>query len=309
MSRTQTVAIPAAQSRFVDLPRHALFLGLLVACIAWFWKPLSTVVSLSLRYGDYEHYSHIIAMPFLTVFLLWVDRRTIFATVGRSGYGAAILASGIVASWIPSALDIARETAWALSIVMMVATFAGAFLLCYGTGAFRKAAFPLLLLILMSPMPPSVLQSVIRFLQVTSAEATAVIFQLLGVPLYRDGFLFSLPGLNIRIAEECSGIRSSMALFILSLVSGYLFLRSAWARSALVVLAIPLAIVKNAVRIVVLSLLAIHVDPSFIGAGSVHRNSGIPLFAVSFAIMGLMIWLLQKSESRLGGRGAADAGR
>jgi exosortase len=127
------------------------------------------------------------------------------------------------------------------------------------------------------------------------------------VPLYRDGFLFSLPGLNIRIAEECSGIRSTMALFILSLVSGYLFLRSAWARSSLVLLAIPLAIVKNAVRIVVLSLLAIHVDPSFIGAGSVHRNSGIPLFAVSFAIMGLMIWLLQKSEARLGGRAAEDA--
>jgi exosortase len=241
------------------------------------------------------------------VFLLWVDRRAIFAVVERSWYGVPLMAVGVGASWMPATLGVSRETAWALAILLMITVAAGAFVLCYGTTAFRKAAFPLLLLILMAPMPPAVLQSVIRFLQVTSAEATAAIFHLLGVPLYRDGFLFSLPGLNIRIAEECSGIRSSMALFILSLVSGYLFLRSAWARSTLVLLAIPLAIVKNAVRIVVLSLLAIHVDPSFIGAGSVHRNSGIPLFAVSFAIMGLMIWLLQKSEARLGGRAAEDA--
>jgi exosortase len=302
MSTINTVAVASSERpASAALARHAFFVVLLIGTMAWFWKPLAIVIGRSLQYG-HEQYSHIVAVPFMALFLLWVDRRTIFEMVERSRHGALVMAAALLASWIPPMLDVHRETAWSLSILIMVATCAGAFMLCYGMAAFRKAAFPLLLLVLMAPLPPPLLHSVIRFLLVTSAEATAVLFELLGVPLYREGFLFSLPGLNIEIAEECSGIRSSLALFILSLVSGYLFLRSAWARTALVVLVIPLAIVKNAVRIVVLSLLAIHVDPSFIGAGSVHRNSGIPLFIVSFAIMGGMIWLLQKSEARAGVR-------
>jgi exosortase len=196
-------------------------------------------------------------------------------------------------------LGIQGETAWSMAILALVATCLGAFISAYGARATRRALFPLLLLALMAPFPPAVLHAIIKFLQHASAEATAVIFEVIGVPVYRQDLLFSLPGLNIRIAEECSGIRSSLALFVMSLLAGHMFLRRAWSRVALVFLVIPLAVVKNGVRIVVLSLLAMHVDPAFITGSVTHRYSGIPLFVASFVIMGGMIWLLQKSETIL----------
>ena len=71
---------------------------------------------------------------------------------------------------------------------------------------------------------------------------------------------------------------------------------------------VPLAIVKNAVRIVVLSLLGIYVDPGFVGAGVLHRYSGLPVFALAFAILGAIIWLLQRSEARSWRRATRVAG-
>lgn len=304
MRAAETVVVPSTERRApVETSRHAAFVVLVMGAIAWFWGPLTTVVNLSLHYGDYEHYSHIVAIPFMSLFLVYIDRAKIFANVETaSRLGALILAAGIAISWLPRILTLHQASAWSLAMLAVIATCLGTFILCYGTAAFRKALFPLLLLLLMVPLPPSMLDAVVSFLQYWSAEATAVIFDLIGVPLYRQDFVFSLPGLTIKIAEECSGIRSSLALVITSLMAGHLFLRRAWSKTALTLLVIPLAIVKNAVRIVVLSMLAIHVDPSFITGSVTHRYSGIPLFAVSFAILGGIVWILQKSEARLGHR-------
>ena len=142
------------------------------------------------------------------------------------------------------------------------------------------------------------LTQIIVFLQRTSADASALLFTLIGMPNVRQGFVFALPGLTIEVAKECSGIRSSLALLISGLVMAYLLLRSTWTRAALVLVIIPLAIAKNAVRIVVLSWLAVHIDPSFITGSAVHRNGGIPIFLTSLAILGALAWLLRKCELR-----------
>ena len=123
---------------------------------------------------------------------------------------------------------------------------------------------------------------------------------MLGIPYYRDGFIFGLPHLTIHIAEECSGIRSTLSLVITSLVAGHFFLRSWWGRSVLTMIVVPLAIIKNAFRIVGLSLLANYVDPSFITDSALHRYGGIPLFVVSLAILLSLAWLVRSMEKRTG---------
>ena len=192
------------------------------------------------------------------------------------------------------------EPEYRLSLAMLglVMFWAGGFVFCYGLRAFGSAAFPILLLLFMVPLPPAVLTAIIVFLQKGSADASAVLFPLIGMPVMRDGFFFALPGLNIEVAQECSGIRSSLALLISGVVMAYLLLRSTWTRTALVLVIIPLAIAKNAVRIVVLSWLAVHIDPSFITGSAVHRNGGIPIFLTSLAILGALAWLLRKCELR-----------
>jgi exosortase len=144
------------------------------------------------------------------------------------------------------------------------------------------------------------LDAIVGFLQRFSAEATELLFSILGVPVFRQGFLFSLSNFTIHVAEECSGIRSAISLVITSLVAGHLFLKSAWGKVALVSIVVPLAIVKNAVRIVGLALLGNYVDPSFIMDSALHRNGGIPLFLLSLAVLFSFVWMTRRIEKRFG---------
>src|SRR2546427_2103383 len=303
-SRTASQTAFAGRLSRTSMTSHACFLLLMVATVAWFWRPLATVVSLSLQYGRYAHYSHIVLIPFISLYLLYLNRRAIFATVEYTPWpGAFLIAIGVAGSWLTSALASDKQVYLSPAMLSMVTACLGAFLLCYGIQAFRKASFELLLLLFMAPLPSFLLQAIIGFLQRASTEATGLLFGLLDVPVFRQGFVFVLPGLTIEVTEACSGIRSGLALLITSLVAGHLFLGSTWTKLALVLAVLPLTIVKNAVRIVVLSLLASYVNPSFVMDSALHRNGGIPRFFVSLGALVAIVWLLRRFEARLGYRG------
>jgi exosortase len=171
--------------------------------------------------------------------------------------------------------------------------------------AARAALFPLAFLLFMVPLPPILLAGVVGGLQRASAELSAAVFGLLGVPLYREGFVFALPGLTIEVAAECSGIRSFMALVVTSVLAVHLVLRRAWTRTTLLLLLAPLAVAKNAVRIVGLSLLAIHVDRGFVTGSALHRYGGIPLFITALVVLAGLLALLVRAEGRATSDGRA----
>jgi exosortase len=143
-----------------------------------------------------------------------------------------------------------------MTILALVVMCWGIFVVCFGVTLCRKVSFGLLFLLFMVPFPSFFLDAIIGFLQRSSAEATDVMFSLLGVPVLRQGFVFSLSNFTIHVAPACSGIRSALALFITSIVAGHFFLLSPWGKMGLVAIVIPLAIIKNAFRIVGLALLA-----------------------------------------------------
>jgi len=115
--------------------------------------------------------------------------------------------------------------------------------------------------------------------------------------VFRDGQTFCLPGLTVQVAEECSGIHSSLVLFITSLVAGRIFLKTLWPRVVLTLIVVPLSLIRNGVRIVTISLLTIHVDPRIIDSPLHHR--GGPVFFV-LSLMGLLVvlWGLRWMEGR-----------
>ena len=134
-------------------------------------------------------------------------------------------------------------------------------------------------------------------LQRASAEVTYLLFRLVGTPVFRQGFQFSLPGFDIEVARECSGIRSTIALLITALVLSYLFLRSGWRRASFVILTIPIAIFKNALRIASMSWLGIYVSKDYL-YGDVHRYGGLPASAMALLLLIPTLLLLQRSEQR-----------
>ena len=277
--------------------RNGLSLLLLLAAVAWFWQPLVSLFSLT---QQQEHYSHIVLIPCLSLYVLYLDRKAIFASREWSPWiGSLVIGLGAWCYWSADAAIFAPDQL-SMTILALVVMCWGIFVACFGITLCRKGSFGLLFLLFMVPFPSFLLDAVIEFLQRSSAEATALLFSILGVPVFRQGFVFSLPNITIHVAEECSGIRSALSLFITSLVAGHVFLRSAWTKMGLVAVVVPLAIVKNAFRIVGLSLLANYVDPTFITDSTLHRNGGIPLFLLSLVVLLSLAWLLRRFENKFG---------
>ena len=174
----------------------------------------------------------------------------------------------------------------------------GGFLIFFGLRAFRAAIFPLVFLAFMIPMPEALVGQIVPMLQQGSAAATEVILGALGVSYIREGLTFHLARVSVQIAPECSSIRSSLALLITGTVAAKLFLSRWWSRSALVLLTVPLALVKNAIRIVTLTLLAQNVDMRFLTGHWLHQSGGFVFFLITLALFGGMLGLLRWAEER-----------
>jgi len=107
---------------------------------------------------------------------------------------------------------------------------------------------------------------------------------------------FHLAHVNIEVARECSGIRSSLALLILGILVAYFCLHTLWKQLVLVIAGLFIMILKNGVRIVTLTLLASYVDPGFL-YGRLHREGGVVFFLLGLLLLAPLVWLLQRGES------------
>ena len=277
--------------------RNGLSLLLLLVAIAWYWQPLAALYSLT---QEQEHYSHILLIPWVSLYAFYLNREAILTSREWSpALGLILFGLGAV-GYLPGDPSAQGADHLFMATLAWVVTCWGIFLLCFGVTPCRTYSFGLLFLLCMVPIPTSLLNAIIVFLQRGSVEVTDIVFSLLGVPVFRDGFVFGLPNLTIHVADECSGIRSALSLSITSIVAGHFFLRSVWGRLGIVAIVIPLAIIKNAFRIVGLSVLANYVDPRFITGSVLHRTGGIPLFVLSVAILLSLVWLLRRYEQRHG---------
>jgi exosortase len=243
--------------------------------------------------------SHIVAVPFVALALIVLSRETIFSTA-ETGLAVGLLAilagAGLSLAGSGPYADIGTN-ALSLQITGFLVCWTGGFVLAYGPNACRRAAFPLVFLLFMIPPPAIAIDATTQFLKSGSSAAVAGLFTLVGTPFHRDGNVFSLPGLVIEIADECSGIRSSIALLLTGLLAGHMFLRKRWTRAALLLAIIPVALIKNGVRIVSLSLLSLHVDPAFL-TGQLHHDGGVVFFLLALGLMMPLFALLRWSETR-----------
>src|ERR1017187_208012 len=275
--------------------RHASFVAFILISSLAFYKTLSALVRYSLH--D-ESSSHIILIPLVVFFLLYLERQSVFSIIRTSiGSGVRLALGGMILYWLAGRDPFPQEGNWPLFLetFSVILVWVGGFLLCYGCAAFRAAAFPLLFLLLMVPLPQVVLDRTIHALQEGSTEIAYLIFRAVGTPVLRHGFLLSVPGVTIEVAKECSSIRSSIALFITCLLAAHLYLRTGWKMWLLVLLSFPLSLIKNGIRIATLTLLSIHVDPSFL-TGSLHHQGGFVFFFLALLILLPVFLWLERSD-------------
>lgn len=285
-------------------------MGIYALCLAGlsavFWKPLLGLARLA---ASDNLYSHIPLIPLVTIYLIWLQRERLAGCCGAASesalarnrlasFGAAAcggLALGMY--WLAPA-SWKAEPANAASVLMF------AYLCCvwsisiavFGRATVRRLLFPFAFLIFIVPFPVVVTHAIEVFFQHASADAASLMIASSQTPVLREGLFFKLPGITLQVAEECSGIRSTLVLFITSLAGGYMFFELRRYRAILALAVIPIAIIRNGFRIFTIAWLCVHVDPEMIHS-AIHRRGG-PLFFVLSLIpfFALLFWLYRRQK-------------
>ena len=270
------------------------FLATLLISLFVFWAPLRGLIKFS---GNSED-SYIPLIPAISAFLIFARKNVILRNAKPSPWvGSSIVSGGILVFVLGNLSHVASIGRLELSALAIVTTWWGLFVLFYGTQSMRIAILPLSLLLFMIPAPEAVMSAVIEFLRHGSAVLSYHLFRMIGVPAVREGMIISLPQIVIEVAPECSGIRSSISLLILTLAGADLYLRSGWNKTLLALTLVPLVILKNAIRIVTLSTLALYVNPGFL-SGRLHHQGGIVFFLIALLMLIPIVVIMRRFERR-----------
>jgi len=215
-------------------------------------------------------------------------------------WGVVLLAGAVLVRY---ASGLAAE-AFTMRMSLLMAVGA---LVVFGWGwkQLRQWWLPAALLFLSVPWPALITNAIALPLQFQASRMGAALLRAREIPVLLAGNVIDLPGHRLFVTEACSGLRSLTALLALGVLVGGLWLRTPVARIVVLLLAIPVAIVINAVRVFFTGFLVFFVDPKM-GEGFMHLTEGWLLFIVAFGILGLIAWGARAIERRFS-REPADA--
>lgn len=251
----------------------AIYAGVLIKLVTDWWQ--------------IPDFSHGFLVPVFSAYLVWTKRKALAETaVSPSWSGVVVVAGGLVVLFLG-----VYGAEMFLSRLSLVILLAGLVLSFGGRQLLRELRFPLLVLLLAIPIP-AILYSQITFpLQILASKLAADLLPLFGVPVLREGNVIQLPSMTLEVAEACSGIRSLMSLFALSVFFGYFLERSVARRTILALASIPIAIAANAVRIFGTGMCVQYWNPDK-AQGFFHEFSGWVMFLVSFGCLFLVHWAM-----------------
>ena len=254
-------------------------------CVAW-------VLAAGLLYGpvllklarDWQAnptYSHGFVVPIIVIFLLWRLRhefRRTAAAPAATGLLLLVASLGVfVAGTVGAELFITR--------ISLIGVLGGTIAYVLGWRHLRLAAVPLAFLVFMIPLPSIVFDHAALSLQLVASRLGEDLLRAADVPVLRDGNLLTLANAQLEVNEACSGIRSLVALLMMTTLMGYVFEPTAWRRIVLVVAAVPLAIGLNGVRIAATGLATSIYGPGA-AADTVHTTTGWLVFLTAL----LCVW-------------------
>lgn len=224
----------------------------------------------------------------------------------QGGHGPLVLATGIWALWRElKGKEIQRRPgngvlagtliAFALVVFLVAritgvleiegfamygALIAGAYLL-FGPALIRAIWFPLVYLAFTLPPPDTVVAFVTQPIKIAISSWTVSVLSFLGYPIASSGVTIQIGQYQLLIAAACAGLNSIVTLGALCLFYVYLRHRSNPMAFVVVALAaIPVAIISNFVRVVVLVLVTYHFGDAA-AQGFIHETAGLLMFSVA----------------------------
>jgi len=233
-----------------------------------------------------DSYSHGPLVPLVSLALV-VSRRERLRVLPRNGdwRGLALVALACALQVAGTRADVFTLQGW--SFLVMLFGLALAFL---GGPLTRSLAFPIGYLAFMLTFPPFVMNRLSFALKEVAVQIAAHASEALGVTLQRSGMTLWLSAGALEIENPCSGLRSLLAMLATGVLLASLLPSGWWRRALLVLLAVPVAIAGNALRITLLVLVAHYVGIKQ-AMGTFHDLSGYLTYGFSLAGL-LAAWAL-----------------
>lgn len=250
--------------------------------------------------GAMEDWGHAFVIPGISAYLLWRERAKIAAERARVFWPAAVVFVLGVVSYAYCVIYVRNHMLQGASLVL---TLGGLVLWLTGPRVLRHAFLPIAYLLLAITISEAIMLRVTFKLQTLATEGAWLMLNLIGQPFgwfsadakgntieilaTKSGEIFPM-----NVAEACSGMRMVVAFYALAGAVALVGTRSWWQRIALVLLAGPVAVFMNMVRVTVLGLLMM-VDKD-LASGDAHMLIGTLLLFPSLLLFMGVVWALNK---------------
>jgi exosortase len=268
--------------------------GILAAVVAALYYKV--VFKLVFDWWNDPNFSHGFFVPLFAGFVLWQSRKKIESAPVKPSWFGLVVILGSLALLIVGVLG----SELFLSRTSLVFLLGGIIIYFCGWDWFRLMLFPWAVLFLMIPIPAIVFNNIALPLQFLASKLATGMLSAVGVPVWRDGNVITLPAMKLEVVEACSGIRSLVSLLTLAVIYGYFADARILRRVLLILAAIPVAVLANGVRIMGTGLLGQYWDPDK-AQGFFHEFSGWVIFLLAMAMLFLVHRILVMATPRRAG--------
>ena len=277
-------------------PRRVQLLATLVLLASFVVVYHQVIVGLVRDWAEDGNYSHGFLVVPIALYFVWERRHRLAAAVCRPTNLGLLFVVGSLLLFATGVLAAERF----LTRISMLGTLAGLILYIGGWKQLRVLAFPVAFLLLMIPLPTIIFNEIAFPLQLLASRCGEATIAAFGVPVLREGNIIVMANTRLEIVEACSGIRSLISLVTLGIVYGYFMDPRQGVRVTIALLAIPVAIATNALRVAGTGIAAHYYGPE-VADGFFHTFSGLLVFIVAlsllFALQFLLTWLLPHPQA------------
>ena len=249
----------------------ALQLGILFAptCL-WLWGRWTMSVWQN---------GHGILVTILVLYLVWGELQKLKSLPRSSNpWGLAILIPALLIHMLDTGVH-----SQLLSGIALFLSLPGLALLFLGTERTKAILFPLSTLLLTLPIPLVFTESIHLALRHIATKSVAWLLKLFGVPVFSTDTLLEVEGGSLMVADACSGFATLYAAMTIAILTAY-FCNSKRRRILLLIIAAPLAIAVNIMRVLLLTLLVNWFGLDVL-ATSAHEISGLLTFVIALPII------------------------
>ncbi len=259
-------------------------IGILLGTTIIYWPTLGWLYDRYIAADSY--YSHGFLVPFVSAFLIWMNRKHLSGeSVSSSWAGLLLVIFALTAHYLSMVFEVFFVSAFSI-----LPLFIGVCLFFYGNRITRILLFPLCFLFFMFPLPLVAINAIsFPMKMLATKSAVFMLKHFMRIPIQNEGFQILFPNASLIVGNPCSGLRSLISMLALGSIFAYLLKAKPHRRIFLFSLSAPIAFASNLIRVILLSLGA-YIYGTEATVGFFHDFTGYLAFFLAF----ITLWIIWK---------------